>query len=118
MKGPSQELHIQKMLSIIYEMPMGLIETDLEGNIREMNAKSIQLLMPHFCKNLLNGTSLHQLLEIIAPDLLKEIQQFNEQSGTIINKKRQELLFGNDLNNTKKQQYIFTVNKLDEFTLL
>jgi signal transduction histidine kinase len=83
-----------------------------------MNAKSVQLLMPYFYKNRLNGTNLHELLEKIAAELLIKVNKFQEPNGTIINQKRQEISFGNDLNKGIKQQFIFTVNKLDEKSLM
>jgi signal transduction histidine kinase len=67
----SLEVQVQKMMSIIYQIPMGLIETNINGYITQMNAKSVQLLMPYFYKNQLNGTNLHELLEKIAADLLE-----------------------------------------------
>jgi signal transduction histidine kinase len=114
----SPDDQVQKMMSIIYQIPMGLIETDMAGDIKQMNAKSIQLLMPYFYKNQLNGTNLHQLLEIIATELLEKVTKFEESNGTIINQKRQEISFGNDIKISKKQQLIFTVNKLDENSLM
>lgn len=105
-------------MSIIYQIPMGLIETDLEGNIKEMNAKSIQLLMPYFYKNQLNGTNLHELLEKIAFELFDQVQKFEEPSGTIINQKRQEILFGNETKISTIKQFVFTINKLDENSLM
>jgi signal transduction histidine kinase len=114
----SPEEQVQKMMAIIYQIPMGLIETDLQGNIKQMNAKSVQLLMPYFYKNRLNGTNLHELLEKIAAELLIKVNKFQEPNGTIINQKRQEISFGNDLNKGIKQQFIFTVNKLDEKSLM
>lgn len=114
----SPEEQIQKMMSIIYQIPMGLIETDMQGEIKQMNAKSVQLLMPYFYKNQLNGTNLHQLLEKIAFKLLIKVNSFEQTNGTIINQKRQEISFGNDSKQLYKKQFIFTINKLDENTLL
>lgn len=114
----SPEEQIQKMMSIIYQIPMGLIETDLQGEIKQMNAKSVQLLMPYFYKNQLNGTNLHQLLEKIAFELLIKVNGFEQPNGTIINQKRQEITFGNNSKQLNKQHFIFTINKLDENTLL
>jgi signal transduction histidine kinase len=114
----SPEEQVQKMMSIIYQIPMGLIETDMQGNIKQMNARSVQLLMPYFYKNQLNGTNLHDLLEKIAAELLVKVNKFQESNGTIINQKRQEISFGTDLKKDIKQQFIFTVNKLDEKSLM
>jgi signal transduction histidine kinase len=114
----SPEEQIQKMMLIIYQIPMGLIETDMNGDIHQMNAKSVQLLMPYFYKNQLNGTNLHKLLEIIAAEILDKVKKFDEPNGTIINQKRKEISFGTGINKSKKQQFVFTVNKLDENSLM
>jgi signal transduction histidine kinase len=114
----SPDEQVQKMMSLIYQIPMGLIETNINGDIKQMNAKSVQLLMPYFYKNQLNGTNLHELLIKIAPDVLEKIKKFEDPNGTIINQKRQEILFGNDTKKSNKQHFIFTVNKLDENSLM
>ncbi len=114
----SLEEQVQKMMSLIYQIPMGLIETNINGDIKQMNAKSVQLLMPYFYKNQLNGTNLHELLIKIAPEILDKIKKFEDPIGTIFNQKRQEILFGNDNKKSNKQHFIFTVNKLDENNLM
>ncbi len=105
------------MLSIIYQIPMGLIETDLEGNIQQMNAKSIQLLMPQFFSYGLNGTNFHSLLAFMAPNLLSTVTDSPVISGCIINQQRQEVVF-NDATGKTSRHFIFTVNRLDEKSLM
>ena len=105
------------MLSVIHQIPMGLVETDLSGNILEMNAKSVQLLMPLFFSNKLPGTNIHHLLEILAPEMLTVIKSFTQPNGNIIKQLRQEFQFnGNE--GTKSTSYVFSVNKLSENNLM
>ena len=106
---------IQKMLSIIYQIPMGLIETDIDGKTLQMNAKSIQLLMPFFYKHKLKGDNIFELLKIVSPDLIQQILNFHQQSGCIINQERQELFFSDK---DPGRQIVFTVNRLDASNLI
>lgn len=113
----STEDQVQKMLSIIYQIPIGLVETDLDGNIVEMNAKSIQLLMPLFFSNKLPPTNLHQLLEILAPEIRSMVKSFIPQNGNVINQLRLEFpLNGNE--GTKTLSYVFSIDKLGENSLM
>lgn len=104
------------MLSVIYQIPIGLVETDLSGNIVEMNAKSIQLLMPLFSRNKLPGTNIHHLLEILAPDMLSAVQSFTLQNGNIIKQLRQEFPHNAD-EEGDSLNFVFSVNKLSENSL-
>lgn len=117
MTNQSSDSQIQKMLSIIYQIPMGLIETDLQGTILQMNAKSVQLLMPHFFSHKLKGTNLNELLEKVAPTLLDTVKASTLLSGTIISQQRQEMHFGGS---EKKdiRHFSFTVNRLDAVSLM
>lgn len=117
MTNLSSDSQIQKMLSIIYQIPMGLIETDKEGNIQQMNARSVQLLMPQFFSHGLTGTNFHQLLQLLAPDLLEKITHTAVASGIVINQQRQELLF-DEGEGTSTRHFIFTVNRLDANSLM
>lgn len=96
---------------------MGLIETDLQGNILQMNAKSVQLLMPHFFSHKLPGTNLNELLEQVAPALLDTVKGSTLSSGTIINQQRQEMYFGGSDKNAIRH-FSFTVNRLDAESLM
>ncbi len=95
---------------------MGLVETDLSGNIVEMNAKSIQLLMPLFFSNKLPGTNIHHLLEILAPDMLADVTSFTQQNGNIIKQVRQEFPVNGEPD-SKRLNFVFSVNKLSENSL-
>lgn len=117
MTNLSSDSEVQKMLSIIYQIPMGLIETDTTGVILQMNAKSIQLLMPQFFSRGLAGDNLNLLLEQVAPELLKTVQQAPPSSGTLINQQRYALLFQGS-EGIQERHFIFTVNRLDAQSLM
>ncbi len=109
---------IQKMLSIIYQTPIGLIEADTNGNIRQMNAKGVQLLMPSFLCNNLSGENIKELLNIEVPEIPNLIDQFKQTSGCIINQISKELNLNKNGSQAILRQYVFTVNKLDQESLL
>ncbi len=73
MNVQTAESQLQKMLSIIYQIPMCLIEADEAGNILVINAKSIQLLMPLFHIHQLKGNNINELLQVITPDVLTSL---------------------------------------------
>lgn len=114
MNNQSLENQVQKMLSVIYQIPMGLIETDFDGNVQQMNAKSVQLLMPLFFSNGLKGNNLHLLLDKIAPELRDAVHQFKAASGTILNQHRVDIAIPGQ----PDCHFIFTINKLDELNLV
>lgn len=104
---------VQKMMSIINQIPIGLIEADIDGNILQMNAKSVQLLMPLFFSNNLQGNNIHALLALTTPDLLATIQQYNAPSGCITGQSRREVVSKTHQGTPLLRHFIFTVNKLD-----
>jgi nitrogen fixation/metabolism regulation signal transduction histidine kinase len=108
---------VQKMLSIINQVPIGLIEADIQGDIIQMNAKSVQLTMPLFSMNNLEGNNINELLAIIAPDLLTIVNGYNQRSGNIVNQFRQEIQYDRKHDEPVIRHYLFTINKLDEHTL-
>lgn len=118
MSQNSADIQIQKMLSIIYQTPMGLIEADNDGNIIQMNAKGIQLLMPLFINNNLTGENINELLEIEVPDVLDAVKTFNNKSGNIINQFHQELNLNKNGDSPVVRHFNFTANKLDENSLM
>ena len=97
---------------------MGLIETDLEGKVVQMNARSVQLLMPQFFSHGLIGNNLHTLLAKIAPSLLESVQQYEPVSGIIVNQQRQELALTDSNGQVVAKHFVFTVNKIDVSSLM
>ncbi len=66
---PGTDYSKQKLLSIIYQTPVGVIEMDQQGEILHMNAKGIQLLMPFFMQAGLAGNNLLTLLDRHVPQI-------------------------------------------------
>jgi signal transduction histidine kinase len=111
------EKQLQKMLSIIYQTPVGIVETDITGTILQMNAKGVQLLMPfltHF--GIADENNLFSLLDKIVPAVSAAIHSFNKESGTIIKQQNYqiELTFNGKANSL---HFFFTVTKIDSNTI-
>ncbi len=118
MSQSSADRQIQKMLSIIYQTPMGLIEADIDGKIIQMNAKGIQLLMPLFVSNDLTGENINELLEIEVPEVLEAVKKFKNTSGSIVSQFSKEVNLNKNTDNPILKQFTFTANKLDESSLM
>ncbi len=118
MTSLSPEEQVQKMLSIIYQIPVGLIESDMAGNITQLNAKSVQLLMPLFSSLQLPGDNINKLLQVKAPGLLKRIREYIGKNGVIVSQLRQEIHSRNKNGDLVIQQYLFTINKLNADSLM
>ncbi|MFY8003849.1 MAG: sensor histidine kinase [Chitinophagaceae bacterium] len=102
------EAQIQKMLSIINQIPVGLVECNRQGEIVQMNAKSVQLLMPFFYQLQINTTQFFSLLQAACLPLYNLLFSFSNKTGIITNQQR--FVFGiNPL-----RHYLFTVNAIDE----
>ncbi len=114
MSAISAESQVQKMLSIIYQIPMGLVEATKDGGITAMNAKSIQLLMPLFHIHKLRGNNINHLLSVIAPEVLTAAQQFVPANGNVIRQVRQEIPVTHANGSDTNLCFLFTVEKLDE----
>jgi signal transduction histidine kinase len=99
------------MLSIIYQIPMGLIESDHLGNVKQMNAKGVQLLLPVFMQENQTGANILDLLKIIAPGIVESISAYTPSDGCIINQQHEVIELVQDAAKQRKH-YFFTVNKL------
>ncbi|MBD1395257.1 sensor histidine kinase [Mucilaginibacter glaciei] len=113
----TSESHVQRMLSIIYQIPMGLIEADMEGSITSMNAKSVQLLMPLFYSHGFRGNNINELLQVVAPDILEQVSNFTRPNGNIIKQQRQEIALQSGRDEGNEICLLFTVDKLDANSL-
>lgn len=116
MDKQSSEHQVQKMISIINQIPIGLVETNLEGAIVQMNAKGVQLLMPLFMLLEVSGASMFELLSIIAPELVERINQFKESSGSIVHKENHKIEINRNGHNLVKYFY-HSIYKVDENTI-
>ena len=113
----AMQKQVQKMLSIIYQIPVGMVETDTSGFITQINAKGVQLLMPflmHF--ELAAENNILLLLDKMFPAITAMIRSFNKESGTIIKQENYEieLTINGKLVN---RHFFFTVTKIDSNTL-
>jgi len=107
----AQAEQIQKMLAIIHQIPLGLIETDRVGNIKQMNAKGVQLTLPLFLEAKISPTNLMDLLNRIAPGLIAKLDVSTVETGTIINQEHYSMKKQNEADG-KNIHYLFSVNKL------
>jgi len=105
------EIQVQKMLAIIHQIPLGLIETDSVGNIKQINAKGVQLMLPLFIETKLAPTNLLDLLKLIAPELKAKLEVSTVETGNIINQEHYSIKRQNE-EEGKKTHYLFSVNKL------
>ncbi|MEQ8703426.1 MAG: HAMP domain-containing sensor histidine kinase [Phaeodactylibacter sp.] len=103
----------QKMLSIIYQIPVGLVQTDATGGVQEMNAMAIQFLMPHFVAAGLTGENLFDLLRALFPKAIEAIKAYPKPSGNIIQQERFKVS-QQDGNDNASQHFILTINRLSE----
>ena len=112
----NSELQLQKMISIINQIPIGLVETNLEGTIVQMNAKGVQLLMPLFMMLQITGTNMFDLLATISPELIHRIKSFEANSGAIINKENHKVEISKDGHHLVRYFY-YSVYKVDAHTI-
>lgn len=107
----------QQMLSIIYQIPVGIVQTDEQGAVQEMNAMAIQYLMPHFVANGLTGENLFDLLAQVFPLSLEALKKYNKPSGNILQQERFSIN-PNNQNTATEQHLILTINRLDKKSYL
>lgn len=112
------EPQVQKMISMIYQIPLGLIETDDSGQIVQMNAKGAQLLMPLFFKYGLSGENMHDLLNVSIPGLLDRVQARLEHTGMIVSQERQEVPYPDFSGTLHTRHIVFTINRLAENSII
>ncbi len=105
------EIQVQKMLAIIHQIPLGLIETDSVGNIKQINAKGVQLMLPLFIEAKLGPTNLLDLLKLIAPGLIVKLEASTIETGNIINQEHYSIKLQNNTDSLEIH-YLFSVNKL------
>ncbi len=117
MNDLAQSEQIQKMLSIIHQIPLGLIETDSVGNIKQINAKGVQLMLPLFIETKLGPTNLSNLLKLIVPELITKLEGSTIETGNIINQEHYSIKRQNE-EEGKKTHYLFSVNRLSAESIM
>lgn len=116
MEMQNTEQQLQKMISIINQIPTGLVELNSEGHILQMNAKGVQLLMPMFMLLQLSGTNIYELLNIIAPEIIQRIKNFEPTSGSIVQQENHKVEL--EMGEQKMIRYFyFTIYKVDTDTI-
>lgn len=103
----------QKLISIINQTPVGVIETDAAGAVLQINAKGVQLLMPFFLQHQLMGDNLLALFELLAPNLKKVLVAPGRALGTLLQQER--VVFPLQIGNTPGNRHFwFSVNRAEE----
>lgn len=108
----------QKLLAIIYQTPVGVIEMDQQGKILQMNAKAVQLLMPFFVQSGLAGDNLLDLFDRHAPQIRASLATSSLSIEAIFNKERFVFRFLSG-GTTVDRHFWITINRQSEasFTL-
>jgi diguanylate cyclase (GGDEF)-like protein/PAS domain S-box-containing protein len=71
----------EALIQFLYIAPIGLMQTQMDGDILMVNPRCAQLLMPLARNGELSN--LYQALEAVAPDLRTAVQQFEGEHGMI-----------------------------------
>lgn len=108
----STEYSQQKLLSIIYQTPVGVIEMGQQGQIHHINAKGVQLLMPFFLQEGLLGDNLLALFDRHAPQIRSALSNADDSFNAIFNQER--FVFPLRMGaNTGDRHFWITINKQD-----
>lgn len=113
----NSDRQIQKMISIINQIPVGMVESDIEGNIMQINAKGVQLLMPYLMHfDVAAENNIIGLMDKMIPQISAAIRSFTPDAGSIV---AQENYFIEISVSNKKilKYFFFTVNKISNETL-
>jgi signal transduction histidine kinase len=116
--APETNPAYQNLLSIINQTPVGVIEMDQQGTIRQMNAKGVQLLMPFFVESGLVGDNLLLLFDRFAPLIRTALATASPSLQLIFNQER--FVFYLRLDKVRVERHFWiTINKqaLDSFTV-
>lgn len=73
---------INLLMEFMYLAPVGLVQTDLVGNVRLINPMAIQILMP-LAKKGDQLTNLFTTMESVAPELKRLVADYGDGSGNI-----------------------------------
>jgi len=73
----------EALLAFLYAAPVGLVQTDLNGQVELMNAVTAMLLMPLSLQNGGGMDNLFELLRPVAPDLAERVAALQQRHGPI-----------------------------------
>ncbi|MEZ0486924.1 hypothetical protein [Fibrella aquatica] len=76
--------HLQKLLPFFNRSPVAMAETSIRGDIRQVNPKAVQLIMPLAMHLGLPGDNLLDTLGGFLPQLNQTVTEFPAESGLVI----------------------------------
>ncbi len=112
--APLTEEH-QDLLQLLNAAPVGLISTNLEGDIALANAVAAKLLMPLSQDG--EMTNLFAVLERVAPDVRLQVARFSPSHGSICNSMQIQVA-ASDGERAHPTTLSLTVTKIDEGNLI
>jgi diguanylate cyclase (GGDEF)-like protein/PAS domain S-box-containing protein len=105
----------QDLLQLLYMAPVGLIKTDLEGNIELANAVAAQLLMPISRDG--EMVNLFTLLDEVLPNFNSQVASFSPSHGSICD--GLQIRVNANCDDRMLQRFLsITVTKINQSTLL
>ena len=109
--------HLQQLLPLFHHSPMAMAEVNVQGIIRRVNPKAVQLMMPMAMHLGLPGNNLLDTLAGYLPSLLPIIADFNPLSGVIIDQEPYIIRF--EMEKTLIQRHFsLTIEKIGPESLL
>jgi hypothetical protein len=109
--------HLQKVVQFLHHSPMAMAEISMQGVIRQLNPKCVQLMMPLAMHLGLPGDNLLDVLTGFLPSVRQAIDQFDAHSGLIISQEPYRVEFAVQ-QVTFERHFSLTINKLTPESLL
>ncbi|AUD04669.1 hypothetical protein [Spirosoma pollinicola] len=109
--------HLQRAWMLLHQSPVGMAETDGQGEIRQLNPKAVQLMMPMVAHLGLAGDNLLDTLIGFLPSLQRIITAFEPNSGTILAQEPYRIRFRVDSQRIERQ-FSLTIEKMTPDCLL
>lgn len=106
----STEQRLQRMLQLLQHSPMAMVEIDPTGAMLQVNPKAVQLMMPLAMHLGLPGDNLLDMLTGFIPSVSQLINNFEANSGLIIDYEPYILRFM-DAQTLYERQFSLTVAK-------
>jgi len=104
------------LIQFLYQAPIGLVKTTLDGEITMMNPMSAQLLMPLVLDgNLLN---LFDALDGVAPQLRELAQSAHQEGGVVCDELRVQLVSSDPRGHSWRKTLSIRLVRLDQVTLV
>ncbi len=87
------QTHLQKIVPFMHRSPMAMAELSMQGVIRQLNPKCVQLMMPLAMHLGLPGDNLLDILTGFLPSVGQAIDHFSASSGLIISQEPYRIEF-------------------------